>query len=129
MQLHICEGVHHMTTVAEMVAKARSRIREVTPQEVSGKLGKLLIVDVREPQEYTAGHIPGAINIPRGVLEFKLDQFPDLQDRNREVVLNCQGGGRSALATAAMQELGFKNAVNLAGGFGAWSAAGLPTER
>ena len=118
-----------MTTVAEMVAKAKSRIREVMPQEVAPKLGKVLIVDVREPQEYAAAHIPGAINIPRGVLEFKLDQFPDLQDRNREVVLQCQGGGRSALATVVMQELGFKNVVNLAGGFGAWSAAGLPTER
>lgn len=118
-----------MTTAAEMVAKARSKIREVTPQETAKKLGKVLIVDVREAHEYAAGHIPGAINIPRGVLEFKLDQFPDLQDRNREIVLQCQGGGRSALATVAMQELGFKNAVNLAGGFGAWSAAGLPVER
>lgn len=118
-----------MTTAAEIVAKAKSRIREVTPQEVAPKLGKVLIVDVREPQEYAAGHIPGAINIPRGVLEFKLDQFPDLQDRNREIVLQCQGGGRSALATVVMQELGFKNVVNLAGGFGGWSAAGLPTER
>lgn len=118
-----------MTTAAELVAKARSRIREVTPQDVASKLGKVLIVDVREPHEYAAGHIPGAINIPRGVLEFKLDQFPDLQDRNREIVMQCQGGGRSALATVAMQELGFKHVLNLAGGFGAWSAAGLPTER
>jgi len=118
-----------MTTTAEMVAKAKSKIREVSPQDVAPKLGKVLIVDVRESHEYAAGHIPGAINIPRGVLEFKLDQFPDLQDRNREIVLQCQGGGRSALATVAMQELGFKNAINLAGGFSAWSAAGLPTER
>lgn len=118
-----------MATVADLVAKARSKIREVTPQAVAQKLGKLTIVDVREPQEYVAGHIPGALNIPRGVLEFKLDQFPELHDRNREIVLHCQGGGRSALATVALQELGFKNAVNLAGGFGAWQAAGLPTER
>lgn len=118
-----------MTTAAEMVAKARGKIREVTPQETAKKLGKVLIVDVREAHEYAAGHIPGAINIPRGVLEFKIDQYPDLQDRNREIVMQCQGGGRSALATATMQELGFKHVVNLAGGFGAWNAAGLPTER
>ncbi|MGB9428820.1 MAG: rhodanese-like domain-containing protein [Gammaproteobacteria bacterium] len=118
-----------MTTAAEMVAKARSKIREVTPQDVSRELGEVLIVDVREAEEYAAGHIPGAVNIPRGVLEFKIDQFPALHDRNREIVLQCQGGGRSALATVALQELGFKNVSNLAGGFGAWSAAGLPTER
>lgn len=118
-----------MTTAAEMVAKARSKIHEVTPQDVASKMGKVLIVDVREPQEYADGHIPGAINIPRGVLEFRINQFPDLQDRNREIVLHCQGGGRSALATLAMQELGFENAVNLAGGFAAWNAAGLPSER
>lgn len=118
-----------MTTTADLVAKARSKIRETTPQAVAPRLGKVLIVDVREPHEYAAGHIPGALNIPRGVLEFRLDQYPELHDHNREIVLHCQGGGRSALATVAMQELGFKNAVNLAGGFGAWSAAGLPTER
>ncbi|HKV97337.1 MAG TPA: rhodanese-like domain-containing protein [Gammaproteobacteria bacterium] len=118
-----------MTTAAEMVAKAKSKIHEVTPQDVASKLGKVLIVDVREPEEYAAGHIPGAINIPRGVLEFRINQYPDLQDRDREIVMQCQGGGRSALATVAMQDLGFKHVVNLAGGFGAWNAAGLPTER
>ena len=118
-----------MTSASDLVARARSRIREVSPQEVAPKLGKILIVDVREPEEYAAGHIPGAISIPRGVLEFRINQYPDLQDHNREIVMQCQGGGRSALATVAMQELGFKNVINLAGGFGAWNAAGLPTER
>ncbi|MGH8278694.1 MAG: rhodanese-like domain-containing protein [Gammaproteobacteria bacterium] len=118
-----------MTSVADLVAKARSKIREVTPQEIAPQLGKVMILDVREPHEYAAGHIPGALNIPRGVLEFKIDQFPELHDHKREVVLHCQGGGRSALATVSMQELGYTNAVNLAGGFGAWNAAGLPTER
>lgn len=117
-----------MTTVAEMAAKAKGKIREVTPQEVAPKLGKVLIVDVREPQEYATGHIPGAINIPRGMLTSRIDQIPELQDRNCEVVLQCQGGRRSALATATMQELGFKRAVNLAGGFSAWCVAGLPSE-
>ncbi|MGH8292445.1 MAG: rhodanese-like domain-containing protein [Gammaproteobacteria bacterium] len=118
-----------MTSASDLVARARSRIREVAPQDVAPKLGKVLIVDVREPEEYAAGHIPGAVNIPRGVLEFKINQYPDLQDRDREIVMQCQGGGRSALATVAMQELGFRHVVNLAGGFGAWNAAGLPTER
>lgn len=118
-----------MSTTAELIAKARSKIREVTPADTAKIRDKVTIIDVREPHEYEAGHIPGAINIPRGVLEFRIDQFTDLQDRDREIVLQCQGGGRSALATVTMQELGYKHVSNLAGGFGAWSAAGLPTER
>lgn len=118
-----------MTTTAELVAKARSKIREVTPQDVSKQQGKVTILDVREAHEYAAGHIPGAINIPRGLLEFKIDQHPSLYDRNTEIVLQCQGGGRSALATVALQELGYKHVSNLAGGYSAWAAAGLPTEK
>jgi rhodanese-related sulfurtransferase len=118
-----------MTTIAEIVSKAKSKIHEVTPQDVGKQLGKVLIVDVREPHEYDAGHIPGAINIPRGLLEFQIDQHPSLNDRNTEIVLQCQGGGRSALATVSLQELGYKHVSNLAGGYSAWSAAGLPTEK
>lgn len=118
-----------MTTIAELVAKAKSKIQEVTPQDVAKKLGKVTIVDVREADEYSAGHIPGAINIPRGVLEFRIDQHPALYDRGTEIVLQCQGGGRSALATVALQELGYKHVSNLAGGYSAWAAAGLPTEK
>jgi rhodanese-related sulfurtransferase len=118
-----------MITTAELVSKAKSKIREVTPQDVGKQLSKVMIVDVREPHEYAAGHIPGAINIPRGLLEFQIDQHPSLNDRNTEIVLQCQGGGRSALATMSLQELGYKHVSNLAGGYSAWSAAGLPTEK
>ncbi len=118
-----------MTTTAEMVSKARSKIHEVSPLDVSKQLGKVIILDVREPNEYAAGHIPGAINIPRGLLEFQIDQHPSLNNRNAEIVVNCQGGGRAALATLELQELGYKHVSNLAGGFSAWAAAGLPTEK
>ncbi|MGA9854087.1 MAG: rhodanese-like domain-containing protein [Gammaproteobacteria bacterium] len=118
-----------MTTTAEMVSKARSKIHEVAPQDVSEQLGKVIILDVREPNEYVAGHIPGAVNIPRGLLEFQIDQYPSLNDRNAEIVVNCQGGGRSALATVKLQELGYKHVSNLMGGYSAWAAAGLPTEK
>lgn len=117
-----------MTTTADLVARAKGQIREITPQELSKQLGKAPIIDVREPEEYAAGHIPGAINIPRGLLEFRLDAHPVLSDRACTIVMQCQGGGRSALATVVMQELGYKNVVNLAGGFGAWKAANLPIE-
>ncbi len=117
-----------MTTAAELVARAKAGISEITPWDVSGRLDRVLIVDVREPEEYSAGHLPGAINIPRGLLEFRVDSHPLLCERGREVVLQCQSGGRSALATLTMQELGFKNVVNMAGGYRAWITAGLPVE-
>ncbi|HEX6550272.1 MAG TPA: rhodanese-like domain-containing protein [Gammaproteobacteria bacterium] len=118
-----------MPTAADLVSQAKSRIREITAQELSGQLGKVTIIDVREPEEFLAGHLPGAINIPRGLLEFRVDNHPIVCERNCTIVLQCQSGGRSALATVAMQELGYKNVTNLAGGFAAWSAAGLPVER
>lgn len=117
-----------MTTGADLVAKAKTRIKEITPQELSKQLGTVQIIDVREPEEFRAGHLPGAVNIPRGLLEFRIDSHPVLCARDCPIVMQCQGGGRSALATVAMQELGYKNVVNLAGGFGAWKAAGLSVE-
>lgn len=118
-----------MTTTAELVAKAKSKIREVTPQDVAKNRDKLVIIDVREPEEYTAGHIPDVVHIPRGLLESKVDNHPMLCDRDMPLVLHCKGGGRSALATVVLQELGFKNVVNMAGGFGAWESAGLPVSK
>lgn len=118
-----------MSTAADLVNKAKSRIREITPQELSAKLADVTVIDVREAEEFQAGHLPGAINIPRGLLEFRVDSHPIVGDRNCRIVLQCQGGGRSALATVVMQELGYQDVTNLAGGYAAWAAAGLPTER
>ena len=117
-----------MTTAADLVAKAKARIKEISPQELQKLLGAVQIVDVREPEEYDAGHLPGAVNIPRGLLEFRVDAHPILCDRGCTIVMQCQSGGRSALAAVTMQELGYKNVVNLAGGFAAWKTAGMPVE-
>ena len=117
-----------MTSFADLVAQAKARIQEISPQELHQRLGKVQIIDVREPEEYKAGHLPGAINIPRELLQSKVDGIPAVSDRAAAIVLQCQGGGRSALATVAMQELGYKDVVNLAGGLNAWKAAGLPVE-
>ena len=118
-----------MTGIAELLTRAKSRIREITPRQVAGQLGKITVVDVREPEEFTAGHLPGAINIPRGLLEFRVDAHPILCDRNCTIVMQCQSGRRSALATVAMQEMGYTNVVNMAGGFTAWKTANLPVEK
>ena len=118
-----------MTGIAELLTRAKSKIREITPQQVAAQLGKVTIVDVREPEEFTAGHLPGAINIPRGLLEFRVDAHPILCDRDRTIVMQCQSGGRSALATVAMQEMGYTKVVNMAGGFTAWKTTNLPVEK
>jgi rhodanese-related sulfurtransferase len=87
------------------------------------------IIDVREPEEYAAGCLPGAINIPRGVLEFRIDGHPQVQGRrDAEVILYCQSGGRSALAAESLAKLGYTGVVSLAGGYKAWFDAGLPTQ-
>jgi rhodanese-related sulfurtransferase len=83
-----------------------------------------LLIDVREPDEYRQGHISGAINIPRGMLEFKISNEPSLQDLARPLLIYCKTSGRAALSVVALQTMGFTNTCSLAGGFDGWVAAG-----
>lgn len=122
------------TSANALVAKARSRIHEAGPDQLCGALADHTIIDVREPGEFDAGHLPGAVNIPRGVLEFEIEAHPAtacathpaLADRDRALLLYCRSGGRSALASESLQRLGFRRVVSLAGGIVAWREAGLP---
>lgn len=114
-------------TAMEMVANAKQQITEIDTATANGQLQTSLILDVREPAEYAGGHLPGAINIPRGLLEFKIDATPEFQGKQQApIVVYCQTGGRSALAALALNQLGYTGAVSMAGGFKAWSEAGLP---
>lgn len=114
-------------TVQDLVAAAKQRIKEIDVAAAQSQLGSSLILDVREPAEFAAGHLPGAVNIPRGVLEFKIDSHPDFQGKlQAPIVVYCQSGGRSALATQALNQLGYAQAVSMAGGFKAWADSGLP---
>ncbi|MGV8959630.1 MAG: rhodanese-like domain-containing protein [Stenotrophomonas sp.] len=122
-------------TVNELVAAARSRIHEVSPAQASAwPTGEAVVIDVREPGEYALGHLPGAVNLPRGVLEFQIHAHPamactaseSLSQPERPVLLYCLSGGRSALAADSLRQLGFTQVYSLAGGFGAWRTAGLP---
>jgi len=109
----------------DLVAAAKQQIREVDAAQAMELLDKFLVLDVREPAEYAAGCLPGAINIPRGVLEFKIDghsQFQGKQDA--EILVYCLTGGRSALAVESLQKLGWHQCVSLAGGFNGWQQAG-----
>ncbi|QPK64258.1 rhodanese-like domain-containing protein [Methylomonas sp. LL1] len=114
-------------TAQDMVAAAKQQIKEIDSATAQSWLDNSLVLDVREPAEFAAGHLPGAVNIPRGLLEFKIDSHPDFQAKqNADIVVYCQTGGRSALATLALNQLGYEKAVSMAGGFKTWAESGLP---
>jgi rhodanese-related sulfurtransferase len=118
-----------MLTAQDLVNQAKTRIREIDRAALLQlQSAGAPIVDVREPAEFQAGHIPGAVNIPRGVLEFEIDGHPAvncktdpaLAHRELPIVVYCRSGGRSALAAAALKALGFVEPLSLAGGYVGW---------
>ncbi|MBN2039450.1 MAG: rhodanese-like domain-containing protein [Spirochaetes bacterium] len=115
-------------TADELVAEAKKSIESVSVNEAKNNLGKkgVVFLDVREPKEYKAGHLPGAINIPRGLLEFFVTK--DISDKNTKIFVYCKTGGRSALAAATLVKMGYKNVINVDGGWVAWEKAGYPVE-
>ena len=84
----------------------------------------VILLDVRDSAEFDAGHLPKAMNISRGLLEFKIGRI--IPDKNANIILYCRTGARSALATVVLQEMGYTNAKNMQGAFKAWGEAGLP---
>lgn len=123
-------------SLIDLIQEARSRIRELGVDEVDALLneGDILLVDVREPYEFERGHLPGAVLIPRGTLEGAAD--PSNQHRiealysarHRTVVVYCETGARSALAADTLQQMGFEDVYNLAGGIKLWEAEDLEVE-
>ena len=116
-------------TFRDLLAETKKQIREVSVDEVKSKLeGKepLKLIDVREADEYEAGRLPGAVFIPRGFLEMRIE---NAANRDEQVVVYCAGGARSALAAKALTELGYQNVTSLAGGYNRWHDRGLPTEK
>jgi len=111
----------------KLVANAKKNITEISPRDAAEKLksGEAVIADVREKDEWDEGHIPGAIHMSRGTIELDIEE--KVPDTNALIICHCGGGGRGALATESLQKMGYKNVRNLAGGFKAWKAAGLPT--
>lgn len=113
----------------EMVTEAKSRITEVSAAQAQELLSQgAVVLDVREPAEFAAGHLPGAIHIPRGMLEFRFASVPELQRADKPLLVYCKSSGRAALATVVLHEMGAPQAVSLAGGFDAWAAEGFPVE-
>jgi rhodanese-related sulfurtransferase len=115
------------TGFEKLVAETKKRITEISPTEAAAKskIGEALIVDVREKDEWDEEHIPDAIHLSRGTIEFDIEE--KVPDQNAMIICHCGGGGRSALATESLQKMDYKNVRSMAGGFKAWKAAGLPT--
>ena len=109
----------------ELVARAKRVISEIEPVDLEARLGSdVVVIDIREPDEFEQGSIPGAKLIPRGLLESGIvSQVPD---PSAEVVLYCAAGARSALAAKTLQDMGYERVRSLAGGFGRWKAEGHP---
>jgi rhodanese-related sulfurtransferase len=118
-------------TVTELVAEAKAQVESVSPQQAAAEVaaGKAVFLDVREPVEWEH-HIEGAVQVPRGLLEFAADPASlkhraELDPAGR-VIVYCRSGARASLACVTLMDMGFENVANLEGGFGAWQEAGLP---
>jgi rhodanese-related sulfurtransferase len=124
-------------TAQDLVAQARAVIEEIDPDTLRAQQAAgTPVIDVREPSEFAEGHLPGAVNIPRGVLEFQVDGHPalnfktdpHLSHRREPVIVYCRTGGRSALAAESLKRLGFDRPLSLAGGWLRWVESGGATE-
>ncbi len=113
----------------QIVNEALEIVPEVAPADLQSRLSggeQIVVIDVREPEEFARGKIPGAYTIPRGVLEMQVDGRLPLEST---VVLYCGAGGRSALAAKSLADMGYQKVENLQGGWGAWVNSGLPVEQ
>ncbi len=115
-----------MATPRELLNQAKAEISEVEGPEVEALLGSVTLLDVREPDEFDQGTIPGAVHLPRGHLEFQVEG--KLPDKAAPVVVYCAGGVRSAFAAKTLQDLGYRDVVSLVGGFNRWKDDGRPWE-
>lgn len=123
-------GMEHSPAFLKIVNDSKSRIRQV---DIAGYLKMRnegtphLLIDIREESEFAAGHVAGAMYIGKGVIERDIER--KVPDPNTTLVLYCGGGFRSALSADALQQMGYKNAISLDGGWRALQSSGLPLEK
>ena len=112
-------------TFKQLMDEARNEIKEISAQETDELLkknGKYLLLDVREKDEYREGHLEGALSLPRGFLEIKIESA--VPDKSTPILAYCAGGVRSLLAANALKEMGYQNVISMSGGYTAWKTAG-----
>jgi rhodanese-related sulfurtransferase len=119
-----------MKTAHDLVVAAKTRVQEVSGGNVAHAIRDAgVLIDVREADEFAAGHIPGAVHMSRGLLEFKLSGSPELAARDLPIVVYCKSGGRAALAACALLDMGYLQVRSIAGGIDAWVAGGGPVAK
>jgi molybdopterin/thiamine biosynthesis adenylyltransferase/rhodanese-related sulfurtransferase len=114
-------------TYKEIMSEARKLVPELSPAEVKQKLDrgeKPVLLDVREKEEYRDGHLEGALSLPRGFLEIRVEEA--VPDRSAPIIAYCAGGTRSLIAARTLREMGYENVISMSGGFSGWKGAGLP---
>jgi rhodanese-related sulfurtransferase len=123
------------TSVKDLLAAANAAVARITPSDAAElmKRGDVLVVDVRDlPELQASGKVQGAVNVSRGMLEFRADPqspyYDKALDPSKTVILYCASGGRSALAGKTLQDLGYKDVRNL-GAFKDWAEAGYPVDK
>lgn len=113
-----------MMNKEDFLAEARESVNPIDADAAQTLLDSgASILDVREPAEYMMGHIPGAENVPRGVLEFKVGDHPMLCDKHAAILLYCKNGGRSTLAAYTLKRMGFTGVKMLVGGYDGWTGS------
>jgi len=117
-----------MPTYRELLQQVRSEISEIDATEARDRIesGEPVVVDVREQDEWDEGHIPGAVHVPRGHLESRIERLAP--DTARPIVVYCSAGNRSAFAAKTLTELGYEDVVSLTGGFTDWKRNGFPVQ-
>src|SRR5471030_3250712 len=117
----------HTPRFLQIVNEARTRVKEVTVDDVKAMMDKgekFLLVDVREESEFARDHLPGAIHLGKGLIERDVEQ--KVPDTSTPMILYCGGGFRSALAADNLQKMGYTNVLSMDGGFHGWREQGLP---
>lgn len=115
----------HAPGFLKIVADAKTRIKELNVADVQTKLQKkhlFVLVDVREESEWNAGHLPSAIHLGKGIIERDVEKT--IPETDKEIILYCGGGFRSALAADVLQKMGYTNVWSMDGGFKGWVGAG-----
>jgi len=114
-----------MKTAHDLVLEAKKQIQEISVEEAQSAIKACdILIDVREADEFNGGHIPGAVHMSRGLIEFKLSSDPALQSRDIKIVLYCKTSGRAALCANSLKNMGYLHVQSIAGGIEAWQAQG-----
>ena len=117
----------HSEGFLKLVDDAKTRVREISVADTRARLAadqKVQLIDVREDNEWLAGHAAGAKHLGKGIIERDIEQ--QVPDKSTELILYCGGGFRSALAADVLQRMGYTNAWSMAGGWKAWKNSGVP---